>query len=258
MQSKFSRRRIGMLTPSSNTVLEPLATDILRKVPYVSVHFSRLPVTEISLADTALKQFELESYLSSAKLLADAMVHVIGWNGTSASWTGFVDDERLCEMISRKFGVAATTAVLAINELLVSFDAKRISFVTPYVDEIQLKINETYQDAGYECVAEHHFGEQVNYAFAEIGEDEITAAIRSVAQAEPDAIVIMCTNLGAAQLVDPLEKELNIPILDSVSAFTWKAAQICGIDTRNITGWGRLFEISSHSSAAKETGSVGV
>lgn len=258
VRREFSRQRIGMLTPSSNTVLEPLVTDILHEVNNVSVHFSRLPVTEISLEDAALKQFELEAYLSAARMLADAKVHVIGWNGTSASWTGFGGDERLCEMITRSFDVTATTAVLAINELLAAFNANRIAFVTPYVDEVQSKINETYLDAGFECVAEHHFGERVNYAFAEIREDEIAGAIRSVAQAKPDAIVVMCTNLAAAHLVEALEAELDIPILDSVAAFTWKAAQLCGIDTQGISGWGRLFGQSSKSSEAKETGSVGV
>ena len=232
-----------MLTPSSNTVLEPLATDILRELAGVSVHFSRLPVTEISLADAAMKQFEVEAQLSAAKLLADARVHVIGWNGTSASWRGFHGDEHLCEVITETFGVAATTAVLAINELLVAFKAQRIAFVTPYVDEVQSKIDTVYRDAGYECVAERHFGERVNFAFAEIGEAEIATAIRSVAKATPDAIVIMCTNLRAAQIAESLEAELDIPIIDSVAAFAWKAAQMCGKDTREIKGWGRLFGV---------------
>ena len=118
MQCNRTRRRIGMLTPSSNTALEPMATEILRSVPQVSVHVSRLRVTEISLDDAALHQFDLDAHLRAAELLADARVDVIGWNGTSASWTGFEGDERLCAEIERIHGVAATTAVLAINELL--------------------------------------------------------------------------------------------------------------------------------------------
>ena len=93
MQVHPARRRIGMLTPSSNTVLEPMAMEILRGVPQVSTHVSRSPVTEISLDDAALGQFDLDAHLRAARLLADARVDVIGWNGTSASWTGFEADE---------------------------------------------------------------------------------------------------------------------------------------------------------------------
>ena len=39
------------------------------------------------------------------------------------------------------------------------------------------------------------------------------------------------------------EAELGVPVLDSVAAFVWKAAQLCGIDTGSITGWGRLFNL---------------
>lgn len=244
MQAAPPRRRIGMLTPSSNTVLEPMAVNILRGVPHVSAHFSRLPVTEISLGDAALEQFEIDAHLSAARLLADARVDVIGWNGTSASWTGFEGDERLCSEIARRHGVAATTAVLAINELLDVLQVRRFALVSPYIAPVQERIVEVYGRAGYDCVAERHFDEQVNYAFAEIEEARIADAVRQVAAATPEAIVIMCTNLRSAHLADALESELGIPVLDSVAAFLWKAARLCGIDTRVIAGWGRLFGVS--------------
>ena len=244
MQGDRARRRIGMLTPSSNTVLEPMATEILRGVPQVSVHFSRLRVTQISLEDAALQQFDLDAHLCAARLLADARVDVIGWNGTSASWTGFEGDERLCAEIERAHDVAATTAVLAINELLEILEVRRFALVSPYIGAVQRRIIETYGRAGYECVAECRFEEQVNYAFAEIEDLRIAQAVRQVSTAGPEAVLIMCTNLRSAHLVDALEAELGVPVLDSVAAFVWKAARLCGIDTASITGWGRLFNLT--------------
>ena len=244
MQSDQPRRRIGMLTPSSNTVLEPMAMEILRGVPQVSVHFSRLRVTQISLDEAALQQFDIDAHLSAARLLADARVDVIGWNGTSASWTGFDGDARLCAEIERTHGVAATTAVLAINELLEIQEVRRFALVSPYIGDVQRRIIETYGRAGYECVAERRFEEQVNYAFAEIEDVRIAEAVRQVSTARPEAVVIMCTNLRSAHLAGALETELGIPILDSIAAFVWKAVRLCGIDTRAITGWGQLFALA--------------
>ena len=66
--------------------------------------------------------------------------------------------------------------------------------------------------------------------------------VREVAQAKPDAIVIMCTNLHGANLVDALEQELGIPIYDSVASVAWSALQTLGVSSRQITGWGRLFQ----------------
>ena len=45
----MNRTLLGMPTPSSNTALEPLTNAMVADLPGVSAHFSRFPVTEISL-----------------------------------------------------------------------------------------------------------------------------------------------------------------------------------------------------------------
>src|SRR4051812_4843002 len=102
--------RIGMLTPSSNTVLEPLTQAMLAGVSGVTAHFSRFRVTEISLSEGALAQFDDRPILAAAELLADARMDVITWNGTSAAWRGFETDLELCERITAVTGVAATSS----------------------------------------------------------------------------------------------------------------------------------------------------
>ena len=81
--------RLGMLTPSSNTTLEPVTTAMLAGLPQVSAHFSRFRVTEIALTGDALAQFDDRPILAAAELLAHAKVDVIAWNGTSSAWLGF-------------------------------------------------------------------------------------------------------------------------------------------------------------------------
>jgi maleate isomerase len=55
-----------MLTPSSNTTLEPVTAAMLAGLPEVSVHFSRFRVTEIALTDNALAQFDDHAILQAA------------------------------------------------------------------------------------------------------------------------------------------------------------------------------------------------
>jgi len=106
--------RLGMLTPSSNTALEPVTYAMLSGVEGVSVHASRFRVTEIALSESAKAQFDHSEILRAAELLAHAKVDVIAWNGTSASWLGFDRDERLCERITEATGIRACTTVLAL------------------------------------------------------------------------------------------------------------------------------------------------
>lgn len=236
------RIRIGVLTPSSNTALEPLTSAMVRSLPGVSVHFSRFAVTEISLRDQSLNQFDDSNILEAARLLADAHVDVICWSGTSASWLGFEKDRQLCARITEATGIPATTSVLALNDLLVAQGARTLGLVSPYVDDVQQKIIANYRGIGIGCIAEQHLGITVNFEFGQVGPDTLRAMLREAAKAQPDAMTVMCTNLHAAQLVQELEAELNIPIYDSVATVVWQALKTVGIAPGEIKGWGRLFQ----------------
>ena len=67
-----SRTLLGMLTPSSNTTLEPVTTAMLAGLPEVSAHLPRFKVTEIALSGRALAQFDLGAILAAAELLFHA------------------------------------------------------------------------------------------------------------------------------------------------------------------------------------------
>lgn len=232
---------LGMLTPSSNTVLEPVTSAMLSGLPEASAHFGRFKVTEIALSERALGQFDDAEILRAAELLSHAKLDCIGWNGTSSGWLGFDADERLCERITAATGIPACTSVLALNEVFRITGVTRFGLVSPYLDDVQQKIVANYARSGCECVAERHLGLQDNYSFSEVGPDRLREMAREVARAKPQAITIFCTNLRGAPLVDELERELGIPVYDSIATVVWKSLKLAGVDTRRVRGWGRLF-----------------
>ena len=241
MSEEVGVRRLGMLTPSSNTVLEPLTAAMLAALPDVTVHFARFRVTEISLGQGALGQFETEPMLTAAELLADAKVASICWNGTSAGWLGFESDEGLCAAISERTGIPACSSVLALNEIFARTGVRRFGLVTPYLPEIQGAIVANYTAAGFECVAERHLCERDNFAFSTYDKDLIAELCREVATAKPDAVAIFCTNFRGGEIVARLEEELGIPIYDTVATAVWKSIALVGVAPKRVQGWGRLF-----------------
>ncbi len=238
----MTRTLLGMLTPSSNTVLEPVTADMLREVPEASAHFARFAVTRIALSDGALAQFDTPGVMQAATLLSHAHCQVIGWSGTSSSWLGFDADERLCRAIEADTGAKGCTSVLALNEILAGTGARRLGLVTPYLSDVQARIVANYARAGIEVVAERHLGLEDNFSFSEVTPGQLRAMTREVAAARPDAIAILCTNLRGGPLVPALEAELGLPVYDSVATVVWKALRLAGIDTRRVQSWGRLFK----------------
>jgi maleate isomerase len=237
----MQRVLLGMLTPSSNTALEPITQSMISGLSEVSVHFSRFKVTEIALSASALAQFDDSEILRAAELLAHAKVNVIGWNGTSSGWLGFERDVRLCERIKAATGVPATTSMLALNEVLRKTGVTRLGFVTPYLDDVQQKILGNYVGMGVTCQGERHLNLQDNFSFSEVTAEQIKSMIIAVAQEKPQAITVICTNLRAAPLVEYLEHVTGLPIYDTIATVVWKSLAMSGVDPGRVTGWGSLF-----------------
>src|SRR5882724_6215585 len=234
---------LGMLTPSSNTVLEPVTTAMLSGLPEVTAHFSRFKVTEIALSGPALAQFDDSEILRAAELLAHAKVNVIAWNGTSSGWLGFERDVQLCERIKSTTGIVACTAMLALNEILEVTGAKTIGFVTPYLDDVQARINANYENAGFRVVADRHLGMQDNFSFSTVTAEAMREMTKEVTGPKPDAIAIVCTNMRGAPLAEELEANYSIPIYDTISTTVWGSLRAAGVDTKLVKGWGRVFEV---------------
>ena len=236
-----ARALIGILTPSSNTVLEPLSSALVAGIPEASVHFSRFRVTEISLSQEALGQFDLEKILDAARLLAEAKVQAIGWSGTSAGWLGLERDEALCAQISAATGIPACSSTLALRELMQANGHETLGLVSPYVEPVQARIVENFARHGMRVVAERHLGVSVNWDFSLVAEAELERMVREVAAAEPDAVAIFCTNLRAAHRAAAWERLYRVPIYDSVATVLWKCLKLAGLAPQRIKKWGGLF-----------------
>lgn len=241
MTATLPRRRIGMLTPSSNTVLEPATQAMLAELPSITAHFSRFKVTEIALDAGALAQFDDTPILAAAELLAHAKVDVISWNGTSASWLGFEKDQRLKERIEAATGIETTTCILSLLDILDRIDARSQALVTPYTGDVQAQIISTYGARGFACPAERHLDIRDNFAFGMVAETTIREMIKECLAAKPDAVTVLCTNMNGAREAEALESDSGPLILDSVAVTLWGGLMSIGIRPDALKGWGRIF-----------------
>jgi maleate isomerase len=235
--------RVGMLVPSSNTVLEPYTSAMFSTLgDTASVHYARFRVVEISMSAASRGQFDLAPILEAAERLAETEPDLIVWNGTSASWLGLETDHALCAAITDRTGVPATSTSLAFDALFRGLGLTRIGVVTPYLPEIQTRIIERFATRGITVVAEAHLSDKGNHSFASYGPDVVAGLVRDVARAGPEAIAIICTNFRGAGVAPALEDELSVPVIDSVSVTAAYAMHRTGLRPSAVTGWGSIFQ----------------
>ncbi|MFE7356422.1 GAF domain-containing protein [Streptomyces sp. NPDC057543] len=231
--------RIGMLTPSSNTCLEPVTYELLHRTDLATAHFARVPVTRIALDHGSDAQFDPEPMLAAARQLADADVDVIAWNGTSGSWLGPDRDRALCARITEEIGIPATTSTLALLDACAAYGVTRLGLALPYTPDVAGRIVAQYAKEGLDCTLAEPFGISDNEAFARIPEADVARQIEAAAD-DAHAVAVVCTNVYGAGAARRLEPELGIPVFDSVAATLWKALALARTGVPVLPGHGDL------------------
>jgi maleate isomerase len=229
-----------MITPSSNTVLEPTTIAVTSALyPRVSVHFTRIEVKTISLGQESLAHFEADRLARAAELLADAKMDVIAWNGTSTAWQGLAADERVCRAMTRASGVPSTTATLAQLTAFEVFAVTRFALAVPYLSSVRDAVVRTYAEAGLECRGSATLEISNNAAFADVAPHAIADLVERADRPEAQAIAIICTNLAAGWQVPELEAAHRKPVFDSTLVTIWHALRLAGV-ADELDGWGQL------------------
>ncbi|MBB5690367.1 Asp/Glu/hydantoin racemase [Roseomonas alkaliterrae] len=229
--------RLGMLTPSSNTVLEPSTARLLAGTEGITAHFQRLRVLSITLEGGSTGQFDIAPMLAAAEMLADAKVHAICWNGTSGAWLGAAADRALCAAITAATGIPATTATLALHAALRALGARRVGLVTPYLSSVQAAILANLRAEGFEPAAERHLEDPGNFSFAGHPPALVTRLVREVAAEGCDAIAVHCTNFRG---LDAAAAVTDVPVLDSVALALWGALRAAGAEPARVPALGPL------------------
>jgi maleate isomerase len=232
--------RVGMLTPSSNTCLEPVTAAMLlgAKAP-AAMYASRVPVTRIALDGQATAQFQVEPMVAAARLLADARVDVIVWNGTAGSWLGVDHDHALVAAIEKATGIRATTSTLALLDACRAFGVTRLGLAVPYTTDVTERIVARYAEHGVDCVRTASLGLTENTDFAVAPAQRVRQLIEQAGSGDVHAVAVVCTNVYGAPHVVDVENQLGIPVFDSVAATLWQALRVGGT-SGVITGWGQL------------------
>ncbi|NYT44272.1 aspartate/glutamate racemase family protein [Alcaligenaceae bacterium] len=242
IDSLHSLKKIGFITPSSNTALEPLTNLMLHQISdRASVHYSRVGVKTLSLDEKDVNQFQTAKMAEAARLLADAGVDSILWNGTSGAWSGkgFEADQEICKDITKQTGLPASTSSLAQLEVLAYYGIEKFGLATPYTEEPHRQMAATYGSAGFEVVSGARLDIATNQLIGGTSFETIKQLLRDADSPEAECLVVGCTNLAAAVVLDEMEHELGKPIFDSVAVTLWQALKMAEINNP-LHGWGKL------------------
>ncbi len=222
--SQEPARKIGLIVPSSNTVMEP---DFYRNMPAnCTLHSARMFLRDVTAEDEArmLDDFTLPA----ARDLATIQPDVVVFGCTSAgALRGNAYEDQLIEEVARTSGAPAVSVNRSVREALKNLNAERIVVVTPYLDELNTRIRASLEQDGFSVLHIEGLGIRENTRIAQVpGEQIIALAQRALQNQKPDALFVSCTNFPAVSVLAELRKCFSFPVLSSNQAVLERALAV--------------------------------
>jgi maleate isomerase len=208
--------RVGLLIPSSNTVME---VDFYRRLPsHVTLHTGRMYMESTTPEGEGVMLDE--HALPAARDVGTANPHVVVFGCTSAgALRGNDYDLDLCRRIADQTEAEVVSVIVSVRAAIRARAAARVGVVTPYVDALNEKIRESLEADGLEVPVIRGLGITENFDIARVPPEEIVAfAIESLREAPVDLVFASCTNFRAMEAIGMIEERLQAPLVTSNQA----------------------------------------
>lgn len=229
--------RIGLITPSTNTVTAPEWQLMAPKG--VAIHVARATL----FGATSQSSYEAmgRSTEQAAVDLSTAEVDIVSYCCTSGT---FVCDRReIVDRIAARACCPANSATDAVVAGLKAQGVRKVALATPYVDFVNDAEVRMLEEEGFEVVSVLGLGlgktQAERRAMNRIPHETVMNMARRVNCKEAEGILLSCAALSGIQLLDQMEAVLGKPVITTNQATFWLTMRMLGLN-EPIAGFGSL------------------
>ena len=219
--------RIGLIVPSSNTVMEPDFHRNLGQAAMVST--TRIFLESVTReAETRMLEDDLPK---AAELIRTTAPDVVVFGCTSAGALGtLAHDGAIGETIAKITGARAITVLQAVLSQLGAIAPRKLAVFTPYIPDLTNGVASSLTEAGFPPLIASGMGIRANLEIGRVTPDQIIDFVESqIEGSAPDCIFLSCTNWRAIEAIEPLHRKLGIPVVSSNQAAIVAVGQVSGL-----------------------------
>jgi len=234
--------------PKIGLIVPPAAGKIPDDGPMLYGERAQFMARGLALSEMSSAGYEavIDSVADQATSLAQAGAKVISLMGTSLSfYRGAAFNRRLSAAILDATGLPATTMSSAVIRALHVSGVRRVAVATAYIDDVNHRLVGFLREEGIEVTAIKGLAMTDVIGVGTVTPAILSALARAVFAEDRSAqgVLISCGGLRTLDILDPLETDLQVPIISSSPAGFWDVVRLAGIDP-TVPGFGRLFRLS--------------
>ncbi len=241
------RCKFGVVTPSTNTIVQPEYDDM--RFPGVTNHLARMhipddPVKNDDDFNELIRRIDMALDGAVERVLTAKPDHLILGISAESIWGGGLGAAKLISERIGKLapGVPFTQAADALPAALKAYGVKgSVGLLTPYFPVAEKHLRQFVEEIGFDVSGMRHLSRPGPVAIAHTTQAALRRAMEELNESGCSAIVQFGANLPMGQLAATAERWLGKPVIAVNTATYWHALRSRGILDRK-PGFGRLLE----------------
>jgi maleate isomerase len=242
-----TRMKFGVVTPSTNTIVQPEYDD-LRPLG-VTNHVGRMhipddPVTSDEDFDELIRRIDVALEDAVDRVMTCKPDHMILGISAESIWAGGLAAAQKVKarMVERSGGLGVTLAADALPAALKAHGVKgKVGLLTPYMPTAEQHIQKFMDDIGYDVSSMVHLKCGGPVVIAHATRTEMREGLQQLVDDGADAIVQFGANLPMGRFAAVAEQWLERPVICVNVATYWHALRVNGINDL-VGGYGALME----------------
>ncbi len=229
--------RVGLIVLSTDVVIEKDFLKVFNNVAadlFVNRITNYNPVTAENLKKMTNKITSV-----TENILPGEKVDCVVYGCTSGTIVSGYDNIKKKINLAKPEASVTAPSTAALNALKKK-NINKISVVTPYIKSVNDDVVNFFKSNNFEITSNTYFNIKSDVDIGRVDQDKLFEILSNIDHKDAEALFVSCTSLPVLNIIEKLEKKLNLIVLSSNQALIWETLE--KINRNNsIKGYGSLF-----------------
>ena len=234
---KKTNPRVGLIVLATDVMIEK---DFLKVFSDVSADLFVNRITNYNpvTADN-LKKMTNNITSVTENILPGEKVDCVVYGCTSGTIVSGYDNIKK-RINDAKPDASVTAPSTAALNALKKKNINKLSIVTPYIKSVNDDVVKFFKNNNFEITSNTYFDIKSDVDIGKVDQDQLFEILSNIDHKNAEALFVSCTSLPVLNIIEKLEKKLNMTVLSSNQALIWETLE--NINKNNsIKGYGSLF-----------------
>ncbi len=229
--------RVGLIVLATDVMIEKDFLKVFSRV-HADLYVNRItnynPVTAENLNKMTNKITSV-----TENILPGERIDCIVYGCTSGTIVSGYDNIKKKINIAKPDALVTAPSTAALNALNKK-NINKISIVTPYIKSVNDDVVNFFKNNNFEVTSNTYFDIESDVDIGRVDQDQLFKILSNINHKDAEALFVSCTSLPVLNIIERLEKKLNMTVLSSNQALIWETLE--NINRNNsIKGYGSLF-----------------